>query len=132
MYPTWSSLVVFCRFLDAGEPATCYLRVADIVDGKVEIIEKKLLEICGQCDITLSKVLGFGSDGASVMTGCHSGVAASLKKHNPEMVSIHCGIALASSQAALEVPYMKYDSHLITILCQTALFVKQHLTSFKS
>ena len=39
--------------------------------------------------------------------------------HIPEMVSIHCGahrLALASSQAALEVPYIKkYDSHLITL-----------------
>ena len=112
-------LVVFCRFLDAGKPATCYLKVADIVDGKAETIEQKLLEICGQCGITLSKVLGFGSDGVSVMTGCRTGVATRLKKHNPGMVSIHCGahrLALASSQAALEVPYMKkYDSHLITL-----------------
>ena len=53
------------------------------------------------------------------MTGCRTGVAARLKKDNPEMVSIHCGahrLALVSSQAALEVPYMKkYDSHSITL-----------------
>ena len=132
-------LVVFCRFLDAGKPETCYLKVVDIVDGKAETIEQKLIEICGQCGVTLGKVLGFGSDGASVMTGCRTGVAAHLKKHNPEMVFIHCGahrLALASSQAALEVPYMKkYDSHLITLfyhfanspVCEAALHLIQEL-----
>lgn len=112
-------LVVFCRFLAAGKPQTCFLKVTDIVDGKAETIEQKLIEICTQCGITTNKIFGFGSDGASVMTGRHSGVAARLKKHNPEMVSIHCGahrLALACSQACLEVPYMKkYDSHLVSL-----------------
>ena len=114
-------LVVFCRFIDvqAGKPRTCFLRVANMMDGKADTIEQKLIEICSQYGIIMSKVFGFGSDGASVMTGCRSGVAARLKKHNWEIISIHCGahrLALASSQAALEVPYMKrYDSHLITL-----------------
>ena len=53
---------------------------------------------------------GFGSDSASVMTGKKSGVTTRMKSHNREMVSIHCGahkVALASSQAADHVPYMK-------------------------
>ena len=44
------------------------------------------------------------------MTGRRSGVAARLKGHDPEIVSLHCGahrLALASSQAAQHVPYMK-------------------------
>ena len=64
----------------------------------------------------MNKVFGFGSDGASVMVGRVSGVATRMKAHNPELVSIHCGahrVALASSQAATQIPYLKkFDSHL--------------------
>jgi hypothetical protein len=53
------------------------------------------------------------------MTGKRTGVATRLRVHNPEMVSLHCGahrIALASSQAARDVAYMKtFDSHLVTL-----------------
>ena len=41
-----------------------------------------LLSLCSQSGISLNKVLGFGSDGASVMTGCRSGVAVRLRGHN--------------------------------------------------
>ena len=53
------------------------------------------------------------------MVGRRSGVAAQLKEHNPEIVSLHCGahrLALASSQAAQHVPYLKtFDAHLIAL-----------------
>ena len=53
------------------------------------------------------------------MVGRRSGVATQLKEHNPEIVSLHCGahrLALASSQAAQHVPYLKiFDTHLITL-----------------
>ena len=32
----------------------------------------------------------FGSDGASVMTGKHTGFAARLRHMQPSLVSIHC------------------------------------------
>ena len=45
-----------------------------------------------------------------------TGVAVRMKAHNPELASIHCGahrVALASSQAANQIPYFKKcDSHL--------------------
>ena len=46
--------------------------------------------------------MGFGSDGASVMTGHDSGVAAVMKCSNPYLISIHCfahRLAPTSSQA---------------------------------
>ena len=78
------------------------------------------MEVCQTCKIPLTKRFGFGSDGASVMVGRSSGVATRLKKHNSEMMSIHYGahrLALASSQAAESIAYLKrFDNHL-TILC---------------
>lgn len=48
-----------------------------------------------------------------------SGVQAHLKQHNPEIPSLHCGahrIALASSQTATAVPYLKtFNSHLVAL-----------------
>ena len=52
------------------------------------------------------KSMYFGSDGASVMTGCDDGVAAIMKCSNSYLISIHCvahRLALASSQFAEQV-----------------------------
>ena len=112
-------LVIFVRVLVKGEAQTHFLTISDISDGKAETIEGKLLSVCSQSGISLNKVLGFGSDGASVMTGCRSGVAVRLRGHNPEIISIHCGahrLALASSQAAHAIVYLKrFDDHLNTL-----------------
>lgn len=40
--------------------------------------------------VELSKVMGFGSDGASVMMGRRGGVVAKLKEENPNLIGIHC------------------------------------------
>ena len=112
-------LVVYVRFLVEAKPRCCFLKIADLFDGKSETIEQKLVEVCSESEISISLVFSFGSDGASVMTGRKAGVAARLKAHNPEMISIHCGahrVALASSQAATSVAYLKtFDSHLTTL-----------------
>ena len=102
-------------------------------------IENALLDICSQCEIPFSKVFSFGSDGASVMTGRRTGVATRLRAHNPEMISLHCSahrLALASSQAAESVAYMKtFSSHLVTLyyhfanspVCEAALHKIQQM-----
>ena len=44
----------------------------------------------------------FGSDGASVMTGRHAGIATLLRSKNAQMIAVHCichRLALASAQA---------------------------------
>lgn len=78
------------------------------------------MEVCETYKIPLTKIFGFGSDGASVMVSRSSGDATRLKKHNSEMISIHCGahrLALSSSQAAESIAYLKqFDNHLITLL----------------
>ena len=59
--------------------------------------------------ILLSNMVGFGSDGASVMIGRHNGVAARLKCHQPILTSIHCiahRLALAAGQSGDSVPYI--------------------------
>ena len=106
--------------------------MVDIDDGKASTITQSLLSVLRRCEIPVTSVFGFGSDGAAVMVGRRSGVATQLKEHNPEIVSLHCGahrLALASSQAAQHVPYLKtFDAHLIItlkiVLCVRQLFMK--------
>jgi len=106
----FKQLVVFVRFVVEGKSQTSFLKIADLMDGTAGTIETALLDVFRQCEIPTSLIFSFGSDGASVMMGRHTGVAARLRVHNPEMVSLHCGahrVALASSQAAEDVLYMK-------------------------
>ena len=54
-------------------------------------------------DWPFNKVAGFGSDGASVMTGLCKGVTGRLKELNAHILNIHCithPLALCTSQAA--------------------------------
>lgn len=61
-------------------------------------------------------MVGFASDGASVMVGRITGVATRLKQDIPHLISIHCiahRLALASVSAADNVPCIcSYSSTL--------------------
>lgn len=75
-----------------------------------------LLELAG---LSIENISSFGSDGASVMVGCRSGVATQLRACNRQMVSVHCvchRLALASSQASSGVSYLKkFKDYLLTL-----------------
>ncbi len=54
--------------------------------------------------------MGFGSDGASVMTGRSTGVGTRLHQSNPYLIAIHCVVhrlALACAQAGEKVSYVQ-------------------------
>ena len=76
-----------------------YLRhkVVSLANGKADTIERTLVEVCQTCKISLTNVVGFGSDGAAVMVGKASGVATCLKTHNAEMISIYWWSSLTST-----------------------------------
>ena len=55
-------------------------------------------------------MVGFGSDGASVMVGKKAGVAARIREIVPHLVNNHCiahRLALAAAQASDSIPYLK-------------------------
>ncbi len=79
------------RYLtEKGEVSSVFLTITDLFDGKAETIEKALLNFCDKKNIPITKIMGFGSDGASVMIGRVSGISTRLKKHNPLMINVHC------------------------------------------
>ena len=70
-------------------------------------------------NLPLSCCSSSGTDGSSVMWGEHVGVGALLRERNPFTIDIHClarKLALAASQVADEVTYMKKHSKCVSAI----------------
>lgn len=97
-------LIVFLRILVDGKPKTIFVGNFTVTAGDAETLFRKLTEIFEENRIDTSKMIGFGSDGAAVMMGKHSGVGVRMKQDiSPHMVHVHCvvhQVALASSHDA--------------------------------
>ena len=103
-------LVLIVRYVTDEAIKTSYLNIRDLVDGRAETIEAALLQVLRDKSIDVTKLRGFGSDGASVMTGRLTGVATRLRQHTPRMVAVHCSnhrLALAAAHAADDIPYLQ-------------------------
>ena len=115
-------MVIYVRIVTENfEPRTFFLADICIEDVKsdAEVLFKHLTSYLEAKGLDISKCLGFGSDGASVMTGRHNGVATRVKKRNPFCISIHCmahRLNLCSSQASKDIPYLKTFEKTMTEL----------------
>ena len=105
-----NEMVIYGRYIDSSAIVkTSFLKIVQLTNGTADTIEEALLGFLSDKSIPLSRLVGFGSDGASVMTGCVSGVATRLKHKQPILTSIHCvahRLALAAGQAGDKVPYI--------------------------
>lgn len=73
-------MVIYARFIDLGaQVRTVFLKIVKLNNGLAETVESDLMTYLEEQFIPLSRLVGFGSDGASVMIGKHSGVATRLK-----------------------------------------------------
>ena len=94
-----------------------FIQISDIRDGTAATIEEKLINLFQVWNIPTAKIVGYGSDGASVMVENRDGVDTCLKRLNNNIVSIHCAahrLSLAASQAANGIPHMKRFKAVIT------------------
>ena len=76
-------------------------------------------------ELDIHRLSSFGSDGASVMTGRHGGVATLLRSRNSQMIAVHCichRLALATGQASHHVPYLKQVKEYLLALWKYFLF----------
>ena len=73
-----------------AEIKNTFLSIVELPNGTVDVIEKSLASFLDKSSILLSRLVGFASDGANVMTGCHNGVAARLTRRQPSLISTHC------------------------------------------
>ena len=104
-------MIVFINYIDNGSVQTKYLTLIKLASADSSVVYNSLISYFRACDIDISTVYGFGSDGAAVMTGKHIGVANRLKEQNPYMLSMHCvahKLALSSLDAAKSVKEVRY------------------------
>lgn len=111
-------LSVFVRYIGANmQPVETFLQLEKVSDGDAASLHSLLLEVLQDRGLDMSKMVGFGSDGASVMTGDKKGVGVRLKHDNPFITTMHCiahRAALAAQDVFSEVEYAKWFDSLLT------------------
>ena len=113
---------MFVKFADyeLGEPRTVFLSAKQITDPSgpnAEVLTESILGVLKEFDLNINKMKSFVSDGASVMTGIHNGVAARLKRVNNVMLNLQwiCHrLALASCNSENETEYIKEVEGILT------------------
>ena len=81
-----------------------------------ETITKRVCEYVTTVELDMARMRGIGTDGASTMIGCRSGVVTRLKSITPSAIGVHCAahrLNLASTHAAEAVPYVKKFSSIL-------------------
>ena len=76
-------MVIYARYMYCGSVATTFLKICELFDGTANTIESSLQEFMPDKGLPVSKMVGLGTDGASVMVGRHNGVAARFKQRQP-------------------------------------------------
>ena len=97
------------RYVKNGEPCTTFIGNYTILAGDAETVFTKLTDVLREKGIDCVKVVGLGSDGASVMTGPITGVGKRLSAISPHLVHVHCvahRVALVASNAARDIEHI--------------------------
>ena len=110
-------LLIYIGYVgEAGEPHFDFLEVKDCLATSdsvdAQTITRLIVEELKESGLQVENACGFGSDGASVMTGAQNGVGARLQAVCPLLVRTHCinhRLALACGDANDQV-------HFITIV----------------
>ena len=85
--------IVYVRFANEGTVTSQFVAIQNLPKADAQAISKAIIEaiqIYIDVDDWEKKLVGFGSDGAAVMLGKKSGVAALLKKQQPCLQAVHC------------------------------------------
>ena len=84
-------LLIYAKLISDGiVPDTHFLTNITIEEEQctAPVVTQKIQNVIGARFIPVDKVMSFGSDGASIMTGRIGGVSTLLKKDNPFMINI--------------------------------------------
>ena len=102
---TSENMIIYFIYLKAGVAVVTYAAMLHVPAVDAASITDTLLVFFAQNGLDTRKITCFCSDGASVMTGVNTGVAARLKWHNPSCHCIAHRLALCCSDAADDVDY---------------------------
>ena len=109
-------LVTFIQFfnLETEKVETNFLFVENILknstSANAETIFNILTQKIDEFGLQLQNLSSMASDGAAVMTGARSGVAARLKEVNSQVITFHClchKLALACTDTTSDIAYIK-------------------------
>ena len=109
-------LITFTQFFNSKteKVETHFLFVEDILkdssSANAETIFNILTETLNECGLQLQKLSLMASDGAAVMTGERSGIAARLKEVNSKVITFHClchKLVLACTDTTSDFDYIK-------------------------
>ena len=90
--------------MDTYKPVIRFFTNVQVSDGPTATITEAIKPARSQKNISVHKVTGFDSDGASVMTITKEGVTGKLQRLNPKILNIYCiphRLQLCVSQAAV-------------------------------
>ena len=112
-------LLVYAQYLSPQQTEMCLLNNIEISECKAsaDVLVSKVTEELEQKGIKMSNLVGIGTDGASVMTGCRNGVVKQLRDKCPSLIGVHCAAhrcALAASQATKNISEMEWYSRTVT------------------
>ena len=116
---TTENLIIYIKLLNYFNPETHLLGNVHIPNGQAATVTQIVKDILASRHVDEKKVVGFGSDGASLMIGKNNGVAARLKRVNPFLISIHCmahKLALCTSQASTGIQFLSTFKETLTAL----------------
>ncbi|MCO5615125.1 hypothetical protein L7F22_069414 [Adiantum nelumboides] len=115
---THGHMVIYLSYLeDECIPKMSFYGIVRVCDGTAKSLFNVVIDELKRCKLDLSKLIAFGSDGCSTMTGKKNGVSSLLKKNvNPFLTSIHCVAhrsALAVSSVAKSMDACKKLDKLV-------------------
>ena len=106
-------LIGFAQYVDDGEAMVKFLFVDNVLEdsssANAETITECISNSLDKCELDVQKMMSLVSDGAKVMTGERTGVAARLKQINSKLINVHCvchRLALACAGASDETKYI--------------------------
>lgn len=112
-------LVILFKVIVNGECQTIFGTNANVHNGKADSLVQALLQFFNDKEISITKCMGLGSDGAPVMLGRLNGVGAQLTRLNPYLVQVHCvahKLALCLSNAAQTIrPISNYKDLILAV-----------------
>ena len=86
---TEKHLVMIIRYVSLGICKTEFLKCVRVVDGKAATVYDAVKSVAVEYHFDMRKVVGLGSDGASVMASDLNGVNGLMKRDNPHIIFLH-------------------------------------------
>lgn len=127
-------VAIVVRYVSDGTVHTTFLSCEKVADGCANTVFKAVKAALNQFDIPFSKVIGLGSDGASVMASHINGLNGLFHEENPFIIFVHCvchRLQLAVSQASKAVPEMKTFMNIISAIYNYVQQCETKLRAFK-